>query len=48
MEYHNQHLVLNTNEECKAKVKEVVKEIGADVPDGTLDRIHRIGKKTIN
>ena len=35
-------------EQCEAKVKEVFKEIGVNVPDDMLDRAHRIGQKSKN
>ena len=35
-------------EQCEAKVKEVFKEIGVNVPDDMLDRAHRIGQKPKN
>ena len=35
-------------DDCLSKVEDVFKEIGVEVPDGVVDRVHRIGKKEGN
>ena len=33
-----------TADDCLAKVKSVIDEIGVDLPDSMIDRAHRVGK----
>ena len=37
-----------TADDCMEKIKEVIQNSGADIPDHVIDRAHRVGKVVVN